>query len=136
MTEQMRLSLIEVLTIGVVLVVASVGVVPRFTEASEESTTDALIDGLQRMRSQLALYSAQHGDRLPPTHSLEGFTNAMTTKVGEYGPYINKIPVNPYNGLNTVRFDEEPAGANKAGWRLDTKAGSFQADNSAACSLF
>ena len=136
MLKQTRMSLIEVVTIGAVLAVASVGVAPRFIEASEESRTDGLIDGLQGMRSQLALYRVQHEDRLPPTCSLEEFESAMTTKVGEYGPYIKKIPVNPYSGLNTVRFDGEPAGANKAGWRLDTKTGSFQADNDAACALF
>jgi hypothetical protein len=36
--------------------------------------------------------------------------------------------VNPFNGLNTVRFDGEPAGADKAGWRLDSETGKFQAD--------
>ena len=136
MTKQTRLSLIEVITIAVVLALVSVGVVPRFSEASEESKTGELIDGLQRMRTQLALYRVQHEDRLPPTDSLEGFNSAITTRVGEYGPYIKKIPVNPYNCLNTVRFDGEPAGVNKSAWRLDTKAGTFQADNNAACALF
>jgi hypothetical protein len=40
--------------------------------------------------------------------------------------------VNPFNGLNMVRFDGEPAGSGKAGWRLDKKNGYFQADNDAA----
>ena len=55
----------------------------------------------------------------------------MTTKVGRYGPYINKIPVNPFNNLKTVRFDGEKAGSGEAGWRFDTKTGAFQADNDA-----
>lgn len=136
MTEQARLSLIEVMTIAAVLAVASVGVVPRFTEAREESKTEELIEGLQTMRSQLGLYRVEHGDRLPPTDSVEAFLRAMTAKAGQYGPYVRTIPVNPYNGLDTIRFDGEAPGVNKAGWRLDTKTGSFQADNSAACALF
>jgi type II secretory pathway pseudopilin PulG len=132
MTKQTRLSLIEVITIAAVLAAGSVTVVPRFTRASQASMTDELIDGLQRMRCQLTLYRVQHGDRLPPTDSLETFETALTTKVGEHGPYIKRIPVNPYNRLSTVRFDGEPAGVNKAGWRLDTKTGSFQADNNAS----
>jgi hypothetical protein len=131
MTKRTRWSLIEVITIAAVLTAGSVTVAPRFTKASQASMTDELIDGLQRMRCQLALYRVQHGDRLPPTDSLEGFETAMTTTEGAHGPYIKRIPVNPYNRLNTVRFDGEPAGANKAGWRFDTKTGSFRADNNA-----
>jgi type II secretory pathway pseudopilin PulG len=136
MTEQARLSLIEVIIIATVLAVASVEVVPRFTEATEKSRTGELIEGLQKMRSQLALYRVQHGDCLPPTCSLNSFKSAITTRTGEFGPYIKGIPVNPYNGFDTVRFDGEPAGANKAGWRLDTKHGSIQADNSAVFAFF
>lgn len=132
MTKAKRLSLIEVLTIAVVLGAGSAGIAPKYMEASEEEKLDKLITGLQEMRGQLALYCVQHGDRLPPTHSLEGFRTAMTTRVGEYGPYIRGIPVNPYNNLNTVRFDGEQAGVNAAGWRLDTKSGAFQADNDVA----
>jgi hypothetical protein len=55
----------------------------------------------------------------------------MTSRIQDYGPYVKKIPVNPFNNLNTVRFDGEPAGSNKAGWRLDTRTGLFQADNDA-----
>jgi len=82
------------------------------------------------MRIRLDLYRAQHEDSFPPSDSFESFEAAMTTKVGKYGPYVKKIPVNPFNNLNTVRFDGEPAGAGKAGWRLDTQTGLFQADNS------
>jgi hypothetical protein len=100
------------------------------------SKTGELVDGLQGMRAQLCLYRVQHEDSLPPTGSFESFRTAMTTEVGQRGPYVEKIPVNPCNGLNTVRFDGEPAGAGKAGWRLDTKTGSFQADNDAAYAAF
>ena len=56
----------------------------------------------------------------------------MTTKIGQCGPYVEKVPVNPFNNLNTVRFDGVPAGAGKAGWRVGTETGLFQADNNAA----
>ncbi len=129
MTKSRRLSLIEVITIAVVLGVGSAGIAPRYMEASEEEKLDQLIDGLQTMRGQLALYCVQHEDQLPPTQSSEGFSTAMTTRISGYGPYIKRIPVNPYNNLDTIRFDGEPAGANEAGWRFDTKDGSFRADN-------
>lgn len=132
MKEKTRLSYVEVVIIASVLCVVTMTVVPKFIKASPESKTSGLIDGLQEMRSQLDLYRAQHENSLPPVDSFESFKTAMTTKIGQCGPYVGKVPVNPFNNLNTVRFDGEPAGAGKAGWRFDTKTGLFQADNHAA----
>jgi type II secretory pathway pseudopilin PulG len=132
MREKNRFSYIEVISIAVVLSVAAMSVVPKFTEATQESRTCELIDGLHQMRSQLDLYCVQHENCLPPVNSFENFKTAMTTKVGKYGPYVDDIPVNPFNNLNTVRFDGEPAGVGNAGWRIDTKTGLFQTDDSAA----
>jgi type II secretory pathway pseudopilin PulG len=131
MKKKTRLSYVEIVILAFVLSVVSMKVVPKFIEASSESKTSELIDGLQQMRAQLDLYRAQHENSLPPVDSFESFKTAMTTKLGQYGPYVGKVPVNPFNNLNTVRFDGEPAGAGKAGWRLDTETGLFQADNNA-----
>jgi len=130
--EKTRLSYVEVVIIASLLSVVTMTVVPKFIVASPESKTSDLIDGLQEMRSQLDLYRAQHENSLPPVDSFESFKTAMTTKIGQYGPYVEKVPVNPFNNLNTIRFDGEPAGVGKAGWRFDTKTGLFQADNHAA----
>ena len=127
MRENARWSYAELIIIAVVLGVVAVRAVPRFTEASLESRVDELIDGVQKMRIQLDLYRAQHCGCLP---DVDSFAVDMTTKVGRYGPYVSRIPANPFNNLNTVRFDGEPAGAGMAGWRLDTETGLFQADDS------
>lgn len=132
MKKKTRLSYVEAVIIASVLSVVTMTVVPKFIGASPESKTSDLVDGLQQMRAQLDLYRAQHENSLPPVDSFESFKTAMTTKVGQYGPYVEKVPVNPFNNLNTVRFDGVPAGAGKAGWRVDTKTGLFQADNHAA----
>ena len=132
MRENLRSSYIEILSIAVVLSIAAMSVVPKFTEATQESRTSELIDGLHQMRSQLDLYRVQHESCLPPVNSFESFKTALTTKIGRYGPYVKEIPVNSFNNLNTVRFDGEPAGVGKAGWRIDTKTGLFQTDDSTA----
>ena len=134
MSKKIRFSYIEVTIIAVVLGLSARMIAPQFTEASiEESKVSELVDGLEAMRARLDLYQAQHGDCLPPTDSFASFEAAMTTKVGKYGPYIEKIPTNPFNKLRTVRFGGEPAGAGKAGWRLDMDSGLFQADNEVSC---
>jgi len=132
MKKKTRLSYVEAVIIASVLSVVTMTVVPKFIGASPESKTSDLVDGLQEMRAQLDLYRAQHENSLPPVDSFESFKTAMTTKMGQCGPYVKKVPVNPFNNLNTVRFDGVPAGAGKAGWRVDTETGLFQADNDAA----
>lgn len=132
MDDNVRFSYIEVLVMAVILGIVARTIAPQFSEASTEAKVSEMIDGLEVMRAQLDLYRVQHGDCLPPADSLESFKTAMTTKVGKYGPYIKRIPTNPFNDLNTVRFNGAPAGANGAGWRLDTETGLFQADNEAA----
>ena len=129
MKEKSRLSYVELATVLVALSIVSMQVVPKLTQATEASRTDDLIQGLQEMRTGLRLYCAQHGNRRPPTDSFENFETAMTDTEGQSEPYVQMIPVNPCNGLNTVRFDRTPAGANRAGWRFDTETGSFQADD-------
>ena len=135
MSRRSHFSYIEIIIAAVVLGIAGKEITPQFTEASnnEEAKVCELVEGLEAMRAQLDLYRVQHLDRLPPDDSFTSFEIAMTTKFGQYGPYIRKIPANPFNGLDTVRFDGETAGAGKAGWRLDKRTGLFQADNNAAC---
>ena len=134
MSKKSHFSYVEVMVVAIVLGIAGRMIAPQFTEAgNEEAKVSELVDGLEAMRAQVDLYRVQHRDIFPPTDSFANFETAMTTKVGQHGPYVKKIPTNPFNGLKTVRFDGEPAGAGKAGWRLDTKTGLFQADNDAAC---
>ena len=132
MTEKTRLSYVEVVIITIVLGVFAMSIVPKFSKASTESKVTKLIDGLEKMRVHLDLYYVQHDESFPPCDSFESFETAMTRKVGKYGPYVKKVPVNLFNNLNTIRFDGEPAGSSKAGWRFDTGSGLFQADNSSA----
>lgn len=130
--KKIRISYAGVIIAAIVLGIAKIEIAPRFAEASNEKAISELVDGLSIMRAQLDLYRVRHGDNFPPTDSFVSFETAMTTKEKQYGPYVKRIPTNPYNGLKTVRYDGEPAGAGKAGWRFDTKTGQFQADSDAA----
>ena len=129
MRKQRLFSNFEILVVAVILCAAGIKVLPQLTEASNESKISTLVDGLEIMRAQLDLYRIEHENRLPVCDSFEDFESALTTGIDGRGPYLRKMPMNPFNNLNTVRFDGEPAGSGKAGWRLNTKAGVFQADN-------
>jgi len=124
-----HLSYVEIVIIAIVLGAAGRAISPRYSEANVEAKVSALVDGLSEMRTQLDLYRAEHKEALPPTDTFASFEAAMTREAGGCGPYVDKIPANPFNKLKTVRFDGEAAGTGKAGWRFDTKTGAFQADN-------
>jgi len=151
-------TLVEILIVVVILGILAAIVIPQFTEASTEAKEARLVSDLQTMRSQLELYKIQHNDKLPGVETAastigsvgsETFVNCMTgytdvdgnpaTGPGAniYGPYLQKIPTNPWNDLDTVTFNARTAagtaGTNLAGWNLDPATGHFQADDDDSC---
>jgi type II secretory pathway pseudopilin PulG len=128
MSSRKHFSRIELIAATFIIGVVSVAVVPKFTQAGTEEKVSELIEGLEIMRVNLDLYRAEHDGQLPPCGSFKEFQTAMTRRARNYGPYIDDIPVNPFNNLSTVRFDGASAGTGTAGWRFDTKTGRFQAD--------
>jgi hypothetical protein len=48
---------------------------------------------------------------------------------GTYGTFLERIPVNSFNGKKTVRINGAAAGANTDGWRYDSTTGTFQTDD-------
>jgi general secretion pathway protein G len=137
-------TLVEILIVVVILGILAAIVIPQFTEASTEAKTSSLCTDLQTMRSQIELYKIQHNDVLPGNgtggatfiQSLTGLTDIDgTVKAaagpGVYGPYIQKIPTNQFNDLDTINFDGT-VGDNGHGWEFSTTTGAFHADDNAA----
>ncbi len=131
-------TLVEILIVVVILGILAAIVIPQFTEASTEAKTSSLCTDLQTMRSQIELYKIQHNDQLPGAGTasfvlaLTGQTDIAGAVGTDYGPYLQKIPTNQFNDLDTVRLDGAAAGANTDGWRFDTTTGAFYADDSVA----
>jgi general secretion pathway protein G len=137
-------TLVEILIVVVILGILAAIVIPQFTEASTEAKTSSLCTDLQSVRSQIELYKIQHNDNLPGvvngTHTAgANFQAAMTGQtdifgeVGtDYGPYLQKVPMNQFNNDDSIRIDGAAAGAGTDGWRFDTGTGAFHADDNAA----
>jgi general secretion pathway protein G len=141
MLRKCGFTLVEILVVVVLLGILAAIVVPQFSEAGSESRTSALLTDLHRVRSQIELYKFQHNDNFPAAtgETNDDFLRRMTTKTDvdgnagiDFGPYMQSIPVNPFNDRSTVRIDGAAAGSNSVGWRFDTATGAFQADDSAA----
>jgi len=135
-------TLVEILIVVVILGILAAIVIPQFTEASTEAKTSSLCTDLQTMRSQIELYKIQHNDDLPGAggatlvQALTGQTEIdgdVWAAGTAYGPYVQKIPTNQFNDLDTIREEAgaSTAGADSHGWVFNTGTGAFQADDTA-----
>ncbi|MHC4456478.1 MAG: prepilin-type N-terminal cleavage/methylation domain-containing protein [Planctomycetota bacterium] len=120
-------TLVEILIVVVILGILAAIVIPQFTGASTEAKESALVSDLQSIRSQVELYKIQHNDILPGEilDALTGnitpataasFVNAFCSKTDQYGnvgnppvagvhrfgPYMKKLPVNPFSNSTVV----------------------------------
>lgn len=143
MRSKSGFTLVEILIVVVILGILAAIVIPQFTEASEEARNSSLVSDLQTVRSQIELYKIQHKDAMPGTVTGVDFEAAMTgytdidgaaqTGPGTniYGPYIQKIPTNPFNNLDTVEEEavDTGLGGGNAGWHYNTVTGTFYADD-------
>jgi general secretion pathway protein G len=145
MIRKSGFTLVEILIVVIILGILAAIVIPQFTNAGTEARTSSLLSNLRRVRSQIELYKFQHKEQLPAKtgETSAEFERRITTTTdadgnagSDNGPYLQSIPKNPFNDLNTVRLDGAAAGANTEGWRFDTTTGTFQADDSADHAAF
>ena len=112
-TEKRGFTLKELFIVTVILCVIAAIVVPQFGMAKSKAKVTEMLSRLQTVRAQLELYQIQHNQSLP---SSENFQAAMTTVTDvngkpwidsvtsghPYGPYMRKIPENPFTGGNSI----------------------------------
>lgn len=143
--DNTRISYLEAVFVTVILGAVAVTVVPRFTQASPEARICRLVERLQAMRCQIELYRIQHNGDLPGNgtatfeQAMTGKTNAAGTlgAAGRYGPYLKKIPRNPFNDLDAVEIEAGGAdvGGGNFGWHFNSSTGAFCADTDVHTSL-
>ena len=132
-------TLVEILVVVVVLGILAAIVIPQFTPAATEAKTSRICSDLQVMRLAIELYEVQHNDDLPGAAAGVSFQQAMTQKTnadgalnpaGPYGPYLQKVPTNPFNELDTIEIDGVIGGGTH-GWHFNSTTGQFHADTDA-----
>ena len=109
-------TLVEILIVVVILGILAAIVIPQFTSASESAKASSLVTQLQSLRSQLELYQLQHNgnypssttatfwDQLTEKTNIAGSTTIATGEK-EYGPYLQKEIVNPFEDSNSLVAD-------------------------------
>ena len=89
-------TLVEILIVVVILGILAAIVIPQFTNASTEAKENSLKSSLQTLRSQISLYRVKSNDADPNCNSAAAMESDMVPD------YLQKIPVNPFTGTNTI----------------------------------
>jgi len=148
-------TLVETLIVVVLLGILAAIVIPMIENSTTEAKDSALAHDLRMLRRYILIYKSQHLEVAPgypngqtnqtPTEQafIEQITmssNAygQTAPIGtpgfDYGPYLLKIPVNPFNNKSTIEMlgdDEDfPAQADDShGWIYKAATSEIRADN-------
>lgn len=158
MTCRRAFTVIEAAIIVIVLAVIAAMVVPRFSQAGiTENRMDELCSNLQLLRSQIALYSIQHADN-PPMQGSDGSVvfdphlkqmvyctdaggnvklqrpRTRRDDVHAFGPYLENVPTNPFNGSATIvraRDRNDIPVPGDAGWAYIPETGEIFANDNA-----
>lgn len=158
MNKAKAFTLVEILVVVVLLGVIAAIVIPSFANSTTSAKDSALAVDLQLLRRVILIYKSQHlevgpgypnGDTTQaPTEQVfidqtttASNTNGQTAATGtpgfNRGPYLMKIPVNPFNEKNTIEILADgqafPANANDShGWIYKAATSEIRADNTGA----
>ena len=145
-------TLVEILIVVTILGILAAVVLPTFqgqTTIARESTAK---DSLRTMRTQIEMYKLQHDGAHPGytnevpastavlrlqfvgTTSETGAASSSKAPSAAYpcGPYIRKLPKNPYNNLTTIAYVAEATAFSDAvdgtssGWLYKKETGEFK----------
>ncbi|TKJ33884.1 MAG: hypothetical protein CEE38_19645 [Planctomycetes bacterium B3_Pla] len=128
--KQMRkkgFTLVEMIIVVAILGIMAAIVIPQFRGNVVQAKDSASLTNLATVRTQIELYALQHNSFPPGYVSGVGTTLAVlelqfigtTTVAGLaspstvpadpflYGPYLRKIPKNPFSGLSTITYVAE-----------------------------
>jgi general secretion pathway protein G len=148
-------TLVEVLIVTVLLGVLAAIVVPSFSNSTTPAKESALATDLQLLRRFILIYKAHHLEVAPGylngdttadpaedvfvaqatmSSNAHGQTAAVGTAGYERGPYVQRIPVNPFNGKSGVQIlangEAFPAEADDShGWIYKADTGEIRADS-------
>jgi general secretion pathway protein G len=137
-------TLVEILTVVIILGILAAVVVPQFTNASDEARRNSLGDQLRSLREQIQLYKIQHGDQPPALTATDWtpLTNASSFIGQTVGPYLQSAPrnhVNNYTDLAIVATDQnagDAVGGTNIGFVYNPNSGGIWATNKAGNMIY
>ncbi len=148
-------TLVEIMIVVVLLAILAVIVLPSLTRGTTMAKESALASEVGMLRRFILIYASQHLEVAPGypngnttaapggdvfrdqamlSSNAMGQTAAIGTPGFKYGPYLSKIPANPFNGKDTVQMlgngQAWPAAADDSdGWICKPETGEIRPDN-------
>jgi general secretion pathway protein G len=145
-------SLVELILVVAILGILAAVVLPGFQGHAAKAKESVVKSNLLTIRSQIEVYKLQHSGvppgyvngagasvenlvlQLTATSSVTGAVSTSTIPVDPYlyGPYLKKIPENPYNGLSNIAYVSEgtdfsaAADGTSSGWLYKKETGEFR----------
>jgi len=142
-------TLVELILVVSILGILAALVLPSFQGNVVQAKESASKSNLATIRTQLELYKLQHNGYPPgyvngagapiatvplqligtTTAAGQASPNTVPTTPFLYGPYLKKIPENPFNKLNTIIYVEEAtafstaADGTSSGWLYKKETG-------------
>lgn len=150
--KEKAFTLVEVILVVTILGILAALVMPTFQGHIAKARESAAKDNLSVIRNQIELYKLQHKGVTPGYLSGSGVPEALlqlqftmtTTETGAaststvpsapylYGPYVKKLPENPYNKLSNITYVTEATAFSAAvdgtssGWLYKKETGKFK----------
>jgi len=130
-------TLVEILIVVIILGILAAIVIPQFSGAAQSARETTLKDLTRNLRMQITAYKSQHRDTAPGIVGSsaanegtfveqmtqfsddDGATSTTASAQYKFGPYLQKMPVNPLNNLATITVTSGsslPAANNTTGW--------------------
>ena len=150
--KEKAFTLVEMILVVTILGILGALVLPTFQGHIAKARESAAKDNLRVMRNQIELYKLQHKGVPPgyvdgsgaPTALLAMQFTGTTAETGAaspstvpsapylYGPYVKKLPGNPYNKLSNITYVAEATAFSAAvdgtsgGWLYKKETGEFK----------
>ncbi len=126
-------TLVELLIVVIILGILAAVVIPQFSDASTDARFSSLQTNLQTIRGQLELYKLQHSGNYPTLANFVAQMTAQTNAAGaagtDYGPYLQRVPNNPFTVGGTGNDVTDTAAAASKAWYYDASTGEFKAND-------
>lgn len=144
-------TLVELILVVTILGILAALVLPTFSDHATSARESAAKSNLMTIRSQIELYKLQHNGVAPGyvggvgapiatmqlqlvgTSAVDGLASPSTVPTASFpfGPYLKKMPKNPFNNLSTVAYVAEATAFSAAvngtssGWFYKKETGEF-----------
>ncbi len=139
-------TLVELMIVVAILGILGAIVLPTYQTNASEAKVSSAKSNLHTMRAQIELYKMQHNGTPPGyaagaevtettlpaqftgTTTIDGIPSGSKTPVApfSYGPYLLKVPTNPFNGESHIAYSTDfaaDAGTAGVGWLYNPTTG-------------